>query len=467
MLKGSGYLKWRGAMLAACALVLLSAPAFAQMHGAVYTTDINGQVNANIYDKKTDVYLNGGPRKEGSAGLPVGLYHVQVTDPSGAVVLGSSWWPDKDVTAPTIEVVPAEGGSGGKFAEVYRLWDIVFYIQGNGANCVKQGYKDSPNNGGVYKVWVSQDPTFPGPETKTDNFKVKKNGPPPPPETLLSAWKFYDFDGDGAWGAEEDPIFGWKIELVNANTDAVVQTQFTDAGGEAQFWVLENSGPYYVREVMADDNLPEYKWEATTDMQSGNFTATGAAMNVFEFGNRALTLVEVNGYGRTKGYWQNPNGYDTLAACGDWWEIINGLCLRWPNGDPFEIEFADSPNHDEAHEQLADWIVGQGALGNPQYIMGTQLAALVLTIHCWVLNEYEDLQVFIDDEYKSLDSLIAQAVALLCEENPTSTDLQDMLDLGEFFDTMNNNQEGKDDYEVIPVFAWQVLPSAGPTPIYS
>lgn len=57
--------------------------------GAIFTTNSAcTQVNGNIYDNKGDVYLDGGPPAPGAAGLPDGFYWVQVTDPSGAVVLG-------------------------------------------------------------------------------------------------------------------------------------------------------------------------------------------------------------------------------------------------------------------------------------------------------------------------------------------------------------------------------------------
>src|SRR4051794_20038780 len=45
-------------------LLLVSAiPALAQVNGAIFTTISNGTtVNGNIYDAKTNVYLNGGPQ---------------------------------------------------------------------------------------------------------------------------------------------------------------------------------------------------------------------------------------------------------------------------------------------------------------------------------------------------------------------------------------------------------------------
>jgi hypothetical protein len=43
-----------------------------------------------IYSSKGDVYLNGGPAHTGAASLPDGSYYVQVTDRSGACILGTS-----------------------------------------------------------------------------------------------------------------------------------------------------------------------------------------------------------------------------------------------------------------------------------------------------------------------------------------------------------------------------------------
>jgi hypothetical protein len=44
----------------------------------------------NLYELKADVYLNGGPPPNApctAAGLPNGIYYVQVTDPSGGTLL--------------------------------------------------------------------------------------------------------------------------------------------------------------------------------------------------------------------------------------------------------------------------------------------------------------------------------------------------------------------------------------------
>src|SRR6476469_6126098 len=72
------------ALVSMVTLLLSAAPASAALSGAVFTTDSTCTgVNLNIYEDKDDVYLDGGPKKSGSAGLNPGVYYVKVTDPSG------------------------------------------------------------------------------------------------------------------------------------------------------------------------------------------------------------------------------------------------------------------------------------------------------------------------------------------------------------------------------------------------
>src|SRR5438094_10246541 len=74
-------------------LLIGSTAAWAEppVSGAIFTTNSAcTQTNGNIYTLKTDIYLDGGPQHPGAAGLPDDSYYVQVTDPSGATVLGTS-----------------------------------------------------------------------------------------------------------------------------------------------------------------------------------------------------------------------------------------------------------------------------------------------------------------------------------------------------------------------------------------
>src|ERR1043166_1100664 len=81
----------RIAFMAVVAMCTTTMRADAPLPGAIFTTDSTcSGVDLNIYGDKHDVYLDGGPAHPGAASLPPGDYYVQVTDPSGACVLGTS-----------------------------------------------------------------------------------------------------------------------------------------------------------------------------------------------------------------------------------------------------------------------------------------------------------------------------------------------------------------------------------------
>ena len=153
-----------------------------QLSGAIFTTDASGvPVNLNIYRAKEDVYLNGGPginAPDDAAGLPAGVYSFQVTDPSGKTLLSTDPVACRQFTVDAAgviaDVLPAGGcghltGADG---------------EDGGATVQMFPFDDTPNRGGVYKVWVTPtellDCDAPGNKhcfvprySKTDNFKVR------------------------------------------------------------------------------------------------------------------------------------------------------------------------------------------------------------------------------------------------------------------------------------------------------
>jgi hypothetical protein len=159
-----------------------AAPPTTQLSGAIFTTDVTGEpVNLNIYAAKEDVYLNGGPginAPDDAAGLPAGTYSFQVTDPSGKTLLSTDAVECRQFTVDASGVIQSVAPSGA-------------CAHATGADGEDGGitvqlfpYADTPNNGGVYKVWVSPtellDCTAPGNKncfvprySKTDNFKVR------------------------------------------------------------------------------------------------------------------------------------------------------------------------------------------------------------------------------------------------------------------------------------------------------
>src|SRR5215212_7063009 len=180
-----------GALFAVTGAALSTTP----ISGAIFTTDSTCTgVNLNIYGDKADVYLDGGPAHTGAAGLPDGFYYVQVTDPSGATVLGQS-------VSAVAEV------SGGEFVLCYQLASILFTAS---SGFTASGYDDTPNAGGEYKVWVSTVSTFDNNRTKTDNFKVKEGGAEN--TATLNVIKFYDANANGI-NDDNQLITGWKVRI--------------------------------------------------------------------------------------------------------------------------------------------------------------------------------------------------------------------------------------------------------------
>jgi hypothetical protein len=165
------------------ALPASAAPPTTPLSGAIFTTDASGvPVNLNIYDDKQDVYLNGGPginAPDDAAGLPAGTYAFQVTDPSGKTLLSTDAVACRQFTVDSSGVIQAVVPAGG--------CEHATGIDGEDLGITVQlfPYNDTPNNGGVYKVWVSPvellDCSAPGNKqcfvprySKTDNFKVRE-----------------------------------------------------------------------------------------------------------------------------------------------------------------------------------------------------------------------------------------------------------------------------------------------------
>jgi hypothetical protein len=179
--------------------------------GAIWTTNFDASVvNGNIYDSagtdvqanKMTVYLNGGPKKVGAAGLnPNSTYYVRVTDPSGKNVLGSSVYLNKTLHSDADGELP-----------LTRLWDIVDnYGQPNKTTGnLHAGFLDTPNPGGEYKVWVSLVSTFDPNQSKTDNFKVR-------PPRGMHGHKFHDHNGNGLQDLEDEPLDGILVFLDSSN----------------------------------------------------------------------------------------------------------------------------------------------------------------------------------------------------------------------------------------------------------
>ena len=242
---------------AAVLLILPTAPVGAAppLPGAIFTTDITGaRVNQNLYSAKcgpSGVYLDGGPGPNApptAAGLPDGDYFFQVTDPSGKKLLSTDPVADRKVTvsgglfvsAVNHQTFPNTGGSGGVNVELCSPVDVPFL--------------DTPNPGGVYKVWVTPTADYVGDPanvdnpcgngcshgfvhaaSKTDNFKV---GGTQQAVACLGVYKFIDANDNGirepALG--EVRIAGWPITVKDSNGIELNGTMFTIATKDCIFF---------------------------------------------------------------------------------------------------------------------------------------------------------------------------------------------------------------------------------------
>ena len=132
------------------------------------------KVNANQYDSKCAVYLDGGPGPNApahAAGLQDGDYYFQVTDPNGKQRLSTDALANRRFKV-TNSVIVAYTGSGGPVHPAGMDQDHpelgAITIRLANANCPTD-YLDSPNNGGVYKVWATPVGDFIGDPMKVDN----------------------------------------------------------------------------------------------------------------------------------------------------------------------------------------------------------------------------------------------------------------------------------------------------------
>jgi len=184
------------AILALLAIVL-PATASAAPSGAIFTTLADGsEVNFNQFPNKSAVYLDGGPGPGapiGAAGLDDGTYVFQVTNPNGKTLLSTD-------PAKCRQIVVSGGVITG--VVITGCQHLTGLDIDHGATTVQlMPYNDTPNPGGVYKVWVTRvedylaacaelgvadglgavncgtDPGnlhgFRPDDSKTDNFKVK------------------------------------------------------------------------------------------------------------------------------------------------------------------------------------------------------------------------------------------------------------------------------------------------------
>lgn len=350
-------------------LLIIPNAAAVPLPGAIFTTDSGcTQTNGNIYLSKDAVYLDGGPQHHpGAAGLPDGSYYVQVTDPSGSVLLGASIGAGN----PTPVTV-----SAGEFASCQQLWSLVIK-----ASDGTQGFDDTPNAGGEYKVWISTDSSFTNNSTKTDNFKVRAT---PPPLSVITGLKFYDANVNGVFDLGETPIEGWRFTLWSTTVPGFESyTDTTDANG---VYIFENLSPgtYGLCEV-----LPQAAptWLPTTAPLVFPINVPSNT-TTFQFGNVCLG----SGGGLTLGFWSNKNGQALITGT-DLCQL-NVLSLVSGTGAPFDpVLGCSAPSNTQiasGKTALRNWILSATAT-NMAYMLSAQYAATELN----VLHGFVDPNAFV------------------------------------------------------------------------
>ncbi|GAA4861958.1 hypothetical protein [Luteimonas vadosa] len=369
------------ALLVFLAATLATSPASAHaINGAIYTSTFDHtEVNANQYATKDAVYLNGGPSNSGCKGgsLDDGIYHFQVTNPSGSVLLstGSTIWER------TMEV------SGGVISS--NLGNQAKHPNGNVSPCGSLAirlfpFDDTPNTGGVYKVWITRADDFeaacgvgvdcglagfvPG-HTKTDNFRVGEE-PTIPQVGSLEAFKFYDANANGIFDGTDVELEGWVMTLTSVN-QGVDSTQATEADGTTTWTPLIPDNDYYVTE----GTPVEGNWvhsatiygahDGSPQNPAGPLSVAAGQTTFVAFGNYCT----IPSNGRTLGFWSNKNGQRYVAA--DDLALLAALNLRNKNGSNFD------PGN---YAALRAWLLNGDAV-NMAYMLSVQLAAMELNVY--------------------------------------------------------------------------------------
>lgn len=287
------------AILAGAACALPSVSFAANVSGAVWTSKADGtSVNANLYDDKNEVHLNGGPQNANGNGLPPGTYYFQVTNPSGSVLLSTD--PIQCRKVNVVNGVISGAASSGTNPECKH--SNGSYNSSNGSIPVQlMPYDDTPNVGGEYKLWLTPVDSYGGcdkstwgfcnSDSKTDNFKVKVQ------HAYLIACKLSDLAPIGARDAGDIPLANWPMAATGVDsggaTDQEVTAVTSGPDGCVSFTITASTfpQPVTVREGALPGWIPTFIVDADGNPYSppdGIVSATltaGQTLKVY-FGNR-------------------------------------------------------------------------------------------------------------------------------------------------------------------------------------
>ena len=321
------------------ALLIPLAAYAANLSGAIFTTNATGTVvNENTqYAVKTDVYLDGGPGPNApasAAGLPAGDYYYQVTDPSGKDLLSGDNISCRRVHVNSSGVIDTiYSGTNYSTSKGYWVGTTCTHVSNTdtahaslGAKTVQlYPFDDTPNQGGVYKVWLTPTSSYTGSlagcsgkssttcnnagelytagnyhgfvpsQSKTDNYKVKYSGKVFTAPYITVA-KFHDADMNGVQGATEATVTGWAVNVTDTTT--VTNTLYTSATYEANAagnYTFVESTPAATKETVA------YK--------------DGVAQSAYPTASATVTVAVANTSGETHSVVYGNVGLGSFDAC--------------------------------------------------------------------------------------------------------------------------------------------------------
>lgn len=344
-------------------LVALTIPlvAFAaNLSGAIFTTTVDGTVvNENThYENKTDVYLDGGPGPNApvsAAGLPAGDYYYQVTDPSGKDLLSTDNISCRKVHVNAAGVIDTIY-SGTNYVKSKGAWvgTACTHASGTDVDHAEAGaktvqlypYDDTPNLGGVYKVWMTPTSDYTGStaacpssgscnvngelyaagnyhgfvnsKSKTDNYKVKYKG-----KTFTAPYitvsKFHDANMSGAQDATEESVTGWAVDA--SDPLGVTNTLFTAAtltAYTAGAYSFTESTPAGTAQTVAyKDGVIQSSYPSANATVSVTIAGTSGETHTVVYGN-----VGLGSFDACKVFDRNGNGVqDADEALVEGWQF--------------------------------------------------------------------------------------------------------------------------------------------------
>ena len=181
-----------------------------------------------------------------------------------------------------------------------------------------------------------------------------------PPQTELTACKYFDFNANGTLDPGEQGLDGWPMTLdpLDGATPNVA-TQLTSAGCVTWTTLDPSFNPYTVTEGTPN----EPNWFHSTPVSQAVNVAPGSPQHV-DFGN----YCKVPSGGLTLGFWSNKNGQALITAA-DLLALRN-LCLRNADGSNFDPT---------TNAQVRTFLLGANAT-NMANMLSAQLIAMTLNI---------------------------------------------------------------------------------------